>query len=165
MPNLGSVLKQEIARIARRELRTQVAAAKKASAQQKRHIVALKARIAVLERKLSALGKPDNKSSAAQPVADSAEIRVRFAAKGLRSLRGRLGLSAERFGRLIGVTGQSVYNWEQRVTTPRAQQLQQLAAVRSIGKREALARLEKLDAQSPPSPMPGPTSGRRPRKG
>jgi len=165
MPNLGSVLKQEIARIARRELRTQIAAAKKSSAQQKRHVVELKERVAVLERKLAAIGKLEKTSAPAQTAAESPDMRVRFAPKGLRSLRGRLGLSAERFGRLIGVTGQSIYNWEQRVTTPRAQQLQQLAAVRTIGKREALARLEKLDAQSSPGQTSRPPSDRRPRKG
>jgi len=165
MPNLGSVLKQEMARIARRELRTQIAAAKKSSAQQKRHLLEVKTRVAVLERKLAAIGKLEKISTPAPPAAESPEMRVRFAPKGLRSLRGRLGLSAERFGRLIGVTGQSIYNWEQRVTTPRAQQLQQLAAVRSIGKREALARLEKLDAQSAPTQTARPTSDRRSRKG
>jgi hypothetical protein len=36
---------------------------------------------------------------------------------------------AERFGKLVGVSGQSIYNWEHQVTTPRARQLQVIAVV------------------------------------
>lgn len=143
MPNLGSVLKQEIARIARRELKSQIDATRKASAQHRKHIAALRRQIELLERRLSTLaaGKPATAPAAA---ADT-DVRIRFAPKGLKSLRERLGLSAERFGKLIGVSGQSIYNWEHRVTTPRTRQLQVLANVRSLGKREALARLEAMD--------------------
>lgn len=145
MPNLGNVIKQEIARIARRELRSHVTAARKASAQHRHHIANLRRHIAELERKIAALASTNVAKPASTPV-EMTETRVRFAPKGLRSLRERLGLSAERFGKLIGVSGQSVYNWEHRITIPRARQLQAIAAVRGIGKREATARLEALDA-------------------
>lgn len=159
MPNLGNVLKQEIARIARRELRTHLNAARKASAQHRHHIAALRRHIAVLEKKLSALASktPSKPALDASDASDTPEARMRFAPKGLRSLRERLGLSAERFGKLIGVSGQSVYNWEHRISTPRARQLLAIAAVRGIGKREAIARLEVLDA----SPARKEVAGRR----
>jgi len=143
MPNFGSVLKQEIARIARREMKGQITATKRASAQHRKHIAALRRQIDTLERKLASLA---SRPAAAAATDNETDVRVRFAPKGLRSLRDRLGLSAERFGKLIGVSGQSVYNWEHRVTTPRARQLQVIASVRSLGKREALARLEAMDA-------------------
>ena len=56
-------------------------------------------------------------------------------------LRDRLGLSAERFGKLIGVTGQSIYAWEAGRSVPRAKQLEAIAALRGIGKKEVRARL------------------------
>lgn len=145
MPNLGIVLKQEIARIARRELRSHVTAARKASAQHRHHIATLRRHIAALEKKLATLATRSTEKQTPRSTEEE-EARVRFAPKGLRSLRERLGLSAERFGKLIGVSGQSVYNWEHRITTPRTRQLQAIAAVRGIGKREAMARLEVLDA-------------------
>lgn len=153
MPNLGSVLKQEIARIARREMKSQISAAKKASAQHRKHIAALRRQISALERRIASL---ISRPRAADVTAAEAEpdVRVRFAAKGLRSLRERLGLSAERFGKLVGVSGQSIYNWEHSVTTPRARQLQVIAAVRNLGKREALARLEAMDAAQPQGQAP-----------
>ena len=47
MPNIAALLKQEITRLARREVRAQVQATKKASTQYRRHIAALRARLRV----------------------------------------------------------------------------------------------------------------------
>lgn len=163
MPNLGIVLKQEIARIARRELRSHVTTARKASAQQRRHIATLRRHIAALEKKLATLVSRPTEKQAVQSTEEN-ETRVRFAPKGLKSLRERLGLSAERFGKLIGVSGQSVYNWEHRITTPRTRQLQAIAAVRGIGKREAIARLEALDAAPARKEAPSRKNGARSEK-
>ena len=60
--------------------------------------------------------------------------------------RERLGLSAEDFGKLLGVSAQSIYNWEHEKARPRAEQLAKVAALRGIGKREAKARLDQLGA-------------------
>jgi len=143
------MLKQEIARIARREIRAQTGTTKKTSAQHRRHIATLRRRIDTLEKKI-ALIAVRRAEAPATPSDDGAASQPRFVAKGVRSLRTRLGLSAERFGRLVGVSGQSVYNWERQVATPREEQLRLLAAVRGIGKREAIARLRALEAQPAP---------------
>lgn len=55
MPNIGTLLKQEISRLARREIRGQVRTTKKASAQYRRHIAALRRQVAMLERQLTVL--------------------------------------------------------------------------------------------------------------
>ena len=60
--------------------------------------------------------------------------------------RERLGLSVGDFGKLLGVSAQSIYNWERETAYPRGEQLAKLAALRSIGKREAQARLAQLAA-------------------
>ena len=98
----------------------------------------------MLEQRLSALSGKLEKIPAT-PVPESSASRLRVTAKGVRALRERLGLSAERFGRLIGVTAQSIYNWERQVTTPRGAQLTMLAGLRGIGKREAAARLMTIE--------------------
>ena len=61
---------------------------------------------------------------------------------GFAALRKKLGLSATDMGKLIGVSGQSVYHWETGKTKPRASQLQAIAAVRKMGKRAVAAKLE-----------------------
>jgi len=56
----------------------------------------------------------------------------------------RLGLSAADYARLVGVSSLTIYNWEHGKSRPRKEQLAALVAVRGIGKREALRRLELL---------------------
>jgi len=48
----------------------------------------------------------------------------------------KLGLTANEMGALIGVSGQSIYKWEQGKAKPRASQLKAISAVRKMGKRE-----------------------------
>lgn len=141
MPNIGAMLKQEITRLARREVRVQVQATKKASTQYRRHIAALRRQVTALERQLALVRRRGAVS--APPTTGEGPQKIRFVAKGLKSQRARLGLSAADFGRLVGVSAQSIYNWEQGHATPRAGQLAILAARRGIGKREALKLLEQ----------------------
>ena len=62
---------------------------------------------------------------------------------GLKTHRAKLGLSAKDYGTLVGVSGLTVYHWEAGKSKPRKKQLAALAAVRGMGKREALARLAR----------------------
>ena len=143
MPNIAAVLKEEIVRLARKEIRRQTNVLRNASAQYRRDIAALKRRVSDLRRKVSPLEKQVLKSAPPQAAEVDAD-HVRFTAKGLRSQRKRLGLSAADYGRLIGVTGQTIYSWEQETSRPRKQQFAPIAALRHIGKREALTRLAQL---------------------
>ena len=148
MPNIGALLRDEITRLSRRTLRSEVGATKKATTQHRRHIAALKRQVAQLERQVSLLVRRQAQLAPAAPV-ESDSKRVRFIAKGLRSQRDRLGLSATDFGRLVGVSAQSIYNWEHGSTRPRAEQAALLAALRGSGKREVQARLQQLAAANP----------------
>jgi DNA-binding transcriptional regulator YiaG len=147
MPNIGTVLREEISRLSRREIRSQVDATKKATTQHRRQIAALKRQVAQLERQVKLLErKVLGTAPAGSP--DSTAKPVRFVAKGLRSQRSRLGLTATNFGKLLGVSAQSIYNWERELASPRGEQLAKLAAVRGIGKREAAEKLKGLLAAS-----------------
>lgn len=137
MPNFATTLKTEIARLARKEIRTQVEPLKKATAAQRREITELKRQIVALTRQAGAAGKRPAPKTDSQPAAASA----RFSAKGLKTLRLRLGLSAAEFGKLAGASGQSIYGWEAGKTLPRAEQRERLAGLRLLGKKEARARL------------------------
>ncbi len=139
MPNLAALLKSEISRIARKEVRSETQAFKKASAQYRSDIAALKRRIAGLESTLKKLDKasPRNRKTAEEP----AQLPLRFRVDGFATLRKKLGLSAADMARLLGVSAQSVYHWESGKSKPRAGQLAAIAQVRKLGKREAAARL------------------------
>lgn len=148
MPNLASLLKSEIARIAQKQIRSETQDIKKMSAQHRAHIAALRRRIDELEREL----KRVKRTAKSSPVAANREegqsegVHRRFSAKRLAATRSKLGLSAADFGALIGVSGQSIYKWEAGEARPRAKQLDAIASVRGIGKREATQRLEVLRA-------------------
>lgn len=142
MPNVAALLKQEITRLARKEDRGAIDPLKKASAQHRRAIAALRRQIAQLQRQFATLGRRLEKGAGAAPAAPEGP-KVRFVARGLRSHRARLGLSAAEYGKLVGVSAQSIYNWEQGAARPRAAQLAALVALRGIGKREAQARLQQ----------------------
>jgi DNA-binding transcriptional regulator YiaG len=143
MPNIASVLKQEIARLSRREVRGQVGSTKKASGQYRRDIAALKREVATLKRQVALL----QRHAPTTPPVNASAIKVRFVPKGISSHRKRLALSAHEYGRLVGVSAQSIYNWERGQTVPRAQQVHAIAALRAIGKREAQLRLKQIDGK------------------
>jgi len=143
MPNIASVLKEEILRLARKEVRSETEGLKKASANYRSEIAGLKRRIASLESHLNKLSKKALKREAKedQPAGPSG---ARFSAKGFASRRQRLGLSAADMGALLGISAQTVYNWENGKTRPRPQQLEAWVAVRGMGKRGIKTQLEAL---------------------
>lgn len=143
MANIATFLRDEISRLSRREIRKHVQPLRKATATYRREIAALKREIATLQRRANALAKAASQRQ--EPVAeDDATPPLRFVAKGLRSLRTRLDLSAGDLAKLIGVSQQSVYNWEAKKTVPRREQVSAIAGLRSFGKREARARLAEI---------------------
>jgi DNA-binding transcriptional regulator YiaG len=144
MPNIATVLKEEIARVARKENRGETQKLKKASAQYRSDIAALKRRIQALEQQVKRLGKSSGRKAAAQDTDDGTQTPLRFSAKGLAAQRRRLGLSAAAVATLLGVSGQSVYKWEDGKTRPRASQIAAIATLRKMSKKQAAARLEEL---------------------
>ena len=74
-----------------------------------------------------------------------------FSGEALKAHRERLGLSAENYGKLLGASAMSVYNWEQGKARPRKRSVDAWTAIRRIGKREAARRLANLKAAEPKS--------------
>ena len=141
MSTFANQLKNEIARLAKKEVRAETQALKKASAQYRSEIAALKRRIAGLETQIKKLSKGAGRAEAAEAPEDEGGPALRFRVAGFAALRRKLGISAAEMGKLLGVSAQSVYHWETGKTKPRASQLASISAVRKMGKREVAARL------------------------
>ena len=140
MSNFAAQLKTEISRIAKKETRMQAAVLKKAQATHRAEIADLKRRIASLEAVVRRLGKTPARP--ATPAKEEDESQgLRFRADGFASLRKKFGVSAAQMALLLGVSNQSVYHWEAGKSKPRAAQLQAIAAVRKLGKKEVAQRL------------------------
>ena len=199
MANFASALKEEISRIARKEVRQQTTGAAKSVAQCEREIAALKRQVQELQRKLSpssaqpapkqakrtkapsatakgAEAAPKSRAKKAasaapapapapapakKPGPSSKSARARFSAKGLKANRERLGLSADNYGRLVGVSGLSIYNWEQGKARPRESSIEALLKIRGIGKREAAKRLQSLEGSAATATKSASAGGKR----
>jgi DNA-binding transcriptional regulator YiaG len=173
MPNVAIVLKAEIARIARREIRLATAKTRKATVQARKTLAAIRRQIGILEKaqkavaaKVEALPVP-----AAEPAEKAARMWV--TSKGIVALRRKLKLTQARFAKLVGVTPQSVNLWEHKGGTLKLRKATRdaIAAARSLGIRDARAKLGP--AAKPPKaarkakraarvkPTPKPASRRR----
>lgn len=146
MPAFANQLKVEISRLAKKEIRSETQALKKASAQYRSEIAALKRRVSTLEAHLKKIGTGRKGLERAAASAQDESNALRFRKAGFVSLRKKLDLSAGDMAKLLGVSAQSVYHWESGKSRPRASQLQAIAEVRKMGKRAVAA---KLDGEGP----------------
>lgn len=147
MPNLAATLKEEIRRLAKKEIKAETGTTKQAVAQYRRDIAKLKRSLQAQQKEINAL-KSQQRKHTAKPQADEEAVEsARFSSKSVRSQRNRLGLSAPDYAKLVGVSPLTIYNWEKGKNRPQTAQLAALVAVRGIGKREALQRLEAISEE------------------
>ena len=149
MPNIAVVLKEEICRLAKKEIKANTSSTKGAVAQFRRDIAKLKRQVQTQQKEIAFL-KTQEKKRIDQPQANGEEELegVRFSARSVKAQRARLKLSAKDYGKLVGVSGLTIYSWESGKSRPRKQQLARLVVVRGLGRREALKKLELLSADA-----------------
>ena len=140
MPNFAQSIKNEITRLARREIRSETLSLRKSSAQHRTGISELKRQAAELKTEVKRLGKLYDYGISSQKSQDETVTR-RFSAKSVIAQRKRLGISANDFGKLVGVSAVTIYAWEQGRSRPRKAQVKALGLVRAFGKKQARAKL------------------------
>ena len=138
MPNLAVLLKDEIGRLARKEVRTscgplqdQLRDLKKTVRQQRDTISRLEKAIGQLKA-ISA--KPSEKILSAPDVGDSAQIRL--SSSSIKKHRKRLKLSQTELGKLLNVSTNTIVRWEAGTSKPRAAHRPGIAQLRTMGVRE-----------------------------
>lgn len=141
MPDFANTIREEIRRLARKEIKRETEVLRRASAQYRRDIARLKKDLQSAEKRVALLESGARKQRKAAPESEGATNGRRFSAKGVRKHRERLGLSAADYGKLMNVSGNTVYLWEQGKVRPRGKSFAALVEVRELGKREAMARL------------------------
>jgi DNA-binding transcriptional regulator YiaG len=142
MSNLAVALKDEIRRLARKEIKAQTGRTAKAVAQYRREIAALKRRVQEQEKRIAFLEGQERKRVPEVSLNGSA----RFSARSAKAQRRRTGLSAADYAKLVGVSSLTIYNWEHGKSRPRREQFAAHVALRGLGKREAQAKLGLLKA-------------------
>ena len=111
MVNIASVLKTEIARVARKEVRTEIESLKKANSQYRSAMAQLRRELADVQKQLKQQGRAVAKQTHAARTAVAAAGSAdgvpqgparRFSASRLAAHRAKLGLSAATYGALVG---------------------------------------------------------------
>ena len=144
MPNIATVLKEEISRLARKEVRAATAKLVKDNARLKHDVAALKRQVATLIRDSDRM-KPQVaqlRQRARNPEAKEVK-EARFGPKLIAALRRKLKLTREDFATLVGVSSNTIFLWEKGRTSPRAESRAVLVELRGIGVREARRRVEE----------------------
>ena len=144
MANVAGVLKAEISRISRKEVKAAVKGISKSNATLKKTVVDLKRRVTQLERDSKRLKATQTKQQPATPQSAPEEgKRARLTSKGIRSLRKKLHLTRPGFAKLLGTSPQSVYMWETKEGDLRLRPKTRAAllSLRGMGIREAKRRL------------------------
>lgn len=150
MANIGQVLKEEIARIAKKEVKTGTALLRKDTIRLKKDVADLKRRLTGLERDNRLLMKQAAKAKAIEETEkpSSKELhRMRVTGSMIIKLREKLGLTQNTLGKLLGISGQSVYQYETVEGNLRLRDKTKaaLSLVRQMGKRDAQIKLEEMD--------------------
>jgi DNA-binding transcriptional regulator YiaG len=141
MTSIARLLKETIERTAKKQLRSETEALRKASARYRKTIADLGARLKEMEREISVIRRQVSAALPGEGQHDSGNLR--FSAKGLQSLRKKLALSKTECGKLLGVSGRMVGVWESGLARPTGEQIRGIATIRNIGKREVRTRLEE----------------------
>ena len=149
MADLINALREEMRRQAKKEQRASLTALRRMVSQHRRDIAELKRQLAASQKRLSFLENQERKRLEDRAADGAGAEAARYSPKSVRSHRRRLGLSAEDYGKLVGVSAQTIYHWERGKSRPRKSQREALVVVRSLGKREAKDRLKLLSAEMP----------------
>ena len=144
MTTFANALKDEMRRLARKEVKAQTESTTQAVTQYRKEIAKLKRQVKDIEKKLSFLQDQERIRLATPNGNVDSHEGARFSARSVKAQRAKSGLSAADYAKLIGVSPLTIYNWEHGKTKPRKEQLTALVALRGIGKREAKAKRELI---------------------
>jgi DNA-binding transcriptional regulator YiaG len=144
------VLRNEITRLARKEVKASVTKVHKPTVQLKHDVAALKRIVTALAKDNKRLSAILDKVAIAQPTQPpELTAKARLTGKGIRSLRRKLRLSQAEFGRLICVTSQAVVNMEKKNGPLAVRKVTRasILAIRGMGAREAKVKLDEMGAK------------------
>jgi len=144
MSQLMIVMKEEMRRIARKEIKLAISGLKKDKITLKKAVAALKKQAKQDRKTIDALTEAATRQ--AKQVVPGIQEKARITAKGVKALRRKLKLSQAEFGTLVGVSGMTIMKMEnhQGPLNIREKTRQAYQPIMNIGVKEARLRLEQL---------------------
>lgn len=149
MSKVMQELKSEITRLARKEIKKELAPFRKVIVAQRGLIAGLRRQVDAMQKELSGLKKA---VPAPKVVVAAQEPAGRFwiTGKGVMALRKKLGLTQAQFGKLAGVSLPTIGNWEgtEGKVNLRKAAAGRLQGLRGIGKRQAAEMLRPVKGKA-----------------
>lgn len=145
MPNMMTVLKDEMIRLARKEIRREISTLKDASARSRHELAELKRKVTEQQRIIAVLSTRTGAPAVQKTVPDEISGKRRISAKGFRSFRKKTGLTVAEMGQLLGVSSITIYNWETGKARPRTRYIAEISALRGMSKKDVRNRLNTLN--------------------
>jgi DNA-binding transcriptional regulator YiaG len=143
MGKLEGIIKSEIVRLAKREIRKISVPLGRDVRLLKNTVSQLRKTVLALER-FAARRESELKKEKVLLEATPEEVKVsRFSPRLIRSLRKRLGITQKELAILAGVTVGAIHQWESGIFEPRAQKKGVLIALRKLSRREVRELLEE----------------------
>lgn len=143
MGKVEAIIKSEIVRLAKREMRKVTIPLRKDVWTLKNTVSKLRKTVLNLERFIALQKKEWEKKPPLKAAPEEVETS-RVSPRLIQSLRKRLGLSQRDFATLAGVTPLAVYQWESGVFKPKKEKKGVLVALRKLGRRDARKLLEEM---------------------
>lgn len=149
MPNFNKQFQDEIRRLARKETKDDLERLKREQIELRKSISSARKLIDKLQRDLKRVGRnaPAEDKPAGETEGEAGGVRARVSGKTIRLMRAKMGLTQAEFAKLVGVTGQSIYQWERKEgqLTFRGGAKERIVAVKGLGAREARKRLADMN--------------------
>lgn len=136
MAKLEAMIKEAIARGARRQVRGVVTPLRRELLRLRKKVGELHGMLTVLRRNAVGWKRLMEATPAIPQVSEEEAKAARLSPRLIASLRKRLGLSQTALARLVGVSAPAVAHWEVGNSTPAGKNRGSLVALRKLGKRE-----------------------------
>jgi DNA-binding transcriptional regulator YiaG len=147
MGKVEAIIKSEIVRLAKREIR-------KITSPLGRDVRALKGFVSQLRKTVSelqrfaALQKKELEKKEIPLQANPEEVKMsRFSPRLIRSLRRRLGITQKELAVLTGVTVGAIHQWESGIFKPTMKKKEVIVALRKLRRREVRKLIEEKNAE------------------
>jgi len=143
MGKLEGMIKSEIVRLAKREIRKIARPLSRDVRSMRSTVSQLRKTVLALQR-LTARQESESRKEKVLLEATPEEVKKsRFSPRLIHTLRKRLRITQKEMATLTGVTIGAIYQWEQGIFEPRGQKKGMLVALRKLGRREVRKLLEE----------------------
>src|SRR5437667_8756220 len=144
MPKIEVAIKEAIDRGARRHIRQVVAPLRREIRRLRQLVAGLRKDVTGLKTTAAQWERVADQRPWTATVSDEAAKAARLSAGLIRKLRTRLGLSQAALGRLVGVTGAAVVEWERGRARPSGERRKAVVALGGLGRPDMKRLLTRM---------------------